>query len=100
MIENYLRQRTTVERRIMGISLIVLLFFLLSVPLIFQNNTVLSSRLQEISNVEARTVRLLLKASASASASRANLIHYLHGFFSDVTAPIEDADETLEFLRK
>lgn len=100
MIENYLRQRTTVELRIIGISIIFLLFFFLSVPLILRNNSTLANQLQEINDVEAAADRLLLKASGSASASRANLLHYLHGFFSDADASMEDAAQAVDYLNE
>lgn len=98
MIENFLRQNTKVEIRIVSISLILLLFFFVSIPLILQNNAALSDQLQEINDVEEKTDRLLLKASASVSASRANLIHYLHGFLHDVDSPFEDAGQAIQYL--
>lgn len=97
MIEKYLR-RGTVEIRMMIISLIMLLFFVFLVPFILSNNNNLSNQLQVISDVEARAGRLLLKASAGASESRANLIHYLHNFFPDVSVALGDADKAISFL--
>jgi GAF domain-containing protein len=100
MIEKYLRQFTSVRTRIISISLILLLFYLSSVPLFLANRNFLFDRFQEITGVEVQVDRLLLKASASASVSRANLIHYLHGFFTDVEAPLEDAARATEFLEE
>jgi GAF domain-containing protein len=100
MIENYLRQLTTVRSRITAGSLTLIILFALSIPLIITNNSYLSDRFQEITEVEVRVDRLLLQASAKVAASRTNLSRYIQGFVSDADAALEDIAETTALLEQ
>lgn len=100
MIEKYLRQLTTVRSRITAGNLALVILFALSIPLIITNNSFLSDRLQEVTEVEVQADRLLLHASARVSASRAEISRYIQGFTADAGSTLEDITQTVDLLEE
>ena len=71
MIDRFLR-RLTVRSRIVGSFVILVTLLAAALPLIVANQSFLTSRLRQITEVEARADRLLLLASARVESSRVN----------------------------
>lgn len=100
MIENYLRRLTTVRFRTRVGSLILAIFFVLSISLIITNNSFFFNQLRELTEVEFHADRLLLQASAEIAASRSNLSRYIQGFTSNAEASLMDISEAAGFLEE
>jgi nitrate/nitrite-specific signal transduction histidine kinase len=100
MIENYLRQLTTVRSRITAGNLALVFLFLLTIPMIFLNRSYLIDRFQEVVEVEVRADHQLFHASAAVSDSRNNLSSYVQGFTADPLAALEDAGEAINLLEE
>lgn len=101
MLTAFLR-RLSVRRRIIGSFVILLLFLALSLPLITVNQLALTSRIQTLTNVEAKSDRLLLSAQARVLSSRVNLVRYtddLAASPSDAQADVKQAMQLTEQAR-
>jgi len=100
MIENRLRQRTTVHSRTRTAVVLLASFITISIILFIINNNLLTNRLREIIEVEVQADRLLLQASAQISASRTNLSRYIQGFTSDADRALGDAVEAVDLIEQ
>lgn len=100
MIENKLRQLTTVRSRITAGNLVLVFLFALSIPLIIINRAFLINSFQEVVEVEVRADHLLFQASAAVSDSRNNLSSYIQGSTADPLAALEDAGEATSLLEE
>ncbi len=86
MLVHFLR-RLSVRRRIIGSFVIMLVFLMLSIPLIATTQLTLTSRVQTLADVDAKSDRLLLSALARVLSSRVNLMRYT----ADLTASPSEA---------
>jgi len=99
MIDQFLR-RMTVRRRIMGGFLALVFLLVLSLPPIITNYRFLVGRLQQITNVEARTDRLLLLASTRIASSRVDLMRYVQDYAPSPFAALDDVDQAIQLLEE
>lgn len=97
MIERFLR-RLSVRRRIVGAFLMLMLLLALPVPLVVANQSLLLGRLRQITDVEARADRLLLRASARVESSRVNLMRYVQDYAPSTYEAKDDVDQAVQFL--
>jgi GAF domain-containing protein len=97
MIKRFLR-RLPVRHRILGGFLILVLLLVLSVPLIVANQTFLLGRLRQITDVEARADRLLLRASARVESSRVNMMRYILDYAPSAYEALDDIDQAIQLL--
>jgi nitrate/nitrite-specific signal transduction histidine kinase len=77
MFYRILRQ-LTVQGRIIGAFTLILSLMVLSIPLVDSINLTLSSRLQQLANVDVQVDRQLLLASKQALSARNNLQRYMY----------------------
>jgi GAF domain-containing protein len=99
MIDRILR-RLTVRRRIIGGFLALVLLLALSLPLVVTNYQFLVGRLQQVTNVEARTDRLLLLASARIASSRVNLMRYVQDYAPSPYTALDDVNQATGLLEE
>lgn len=99
MIDNILR-KVTVQSRIIGGFVILLITLALSSPLVFLNQSFLINRLQQVTNVEAQVDRLLLRASTQVASSRINLTRYIQNYVPSPHQAREDVNLATEHLRE
>jgi nitrate/nitrite-specific signal transduction histidine kinase len=99
MIDRILR-RLTVRRRIIGGFLALVLLLVLSLPLVVTNFRFLVGRLQQVTNVEARTDRLLLLASARIASSRVNLMRYVQDYAPSPYTALDDVNQATGLLEE
>jgi GAF domain-containing protein/HAMP domain-containing protein len=97
MIERFLR-RLSVRRRIVSAFLILMFLLALPVPLIVANQSLLLSRLRQITEVETYADRLLLRASARVESSRVNLMRYAQDYALSTYEAKDDVDQAVQFL--
>ena len=100
MIENRLRQLTSVRSRITAGNLALVILFILSIPLIFADHAFLVDRLEEVTEVEIRADRLLLQGSTRIAISRTNLSRYIQGFTPDASAALLEAEQSISLLQE
>jgi len=99
MIDRFLR-RVPVRRRIVSAFLILVLLLALSIPLIVANQSFLTSRLRQVTEVEARADRLLLLASARVASSRVNLMRYIQDYAPSAYEALDDVDQATQLLEE
>ncbi|KAA3659801.1 MAG: HAMP domain-containing protein [Chloroflexi bacterium] len=99
MINKWLR-RISVQYRIVGGFLTLLLFAALSALLLVSNQFFLVDRLEQATNVEARADRFLLLASARVESSRVNLSRYTQGLTPSPYESRNDVEEAIGFLQE
>jgi len=97
MLERFLR-RLTVRTRIIGGAFLLVFISALSIPLLVSNQTFLIGRLEQVTNVEARSNQLLLLASARLSSSRVNLLRYIQDYAPSAYEAIDDIDLAVALL--
>ena len=95
-----LLRRLSVAHRIVGGFLVIVLLLTLSIPLIVSDHLFLAGRLQDVTNVETRSDRLLLLAAARVAASRVNLLRYLNDYLPSAWKSLMDADEATTLLNE
>lgn len=100
MIENYLRQVTSVRSRVTVGNLALIMLFALSIPLLLINRAYLINRLQEVVAVEVQANQRLFQALAAVSDSRNNLSLYVQGSTADPLTALEDADGAINLLEE
>lgn len=100
MIENYLRQLTTVRSRITAGNLALILLFLLTIPVIGLNRAYLIDRFREVVQVEIRADQLLFHASDAASDSQNELSRYIQGSAADPLVALEEAGGAVSLLEE
>jgi GAF domain-containing protein/HAMP domain-containing protein len=96
-IDRFLR-RLSVRSRIVGgfVSLVVLAA--LTVPLAMANQSFVTDRLRQISEVETRADRLLLLASTRIESSRVNLMRYVQDYAPSAYEALDDVDQATDLL--
>jgi GAF domain-containing protein/HAMP domain-containing protein len=99
MIDRFLRQ-LTVRRRIIGGFLALVLLLAISLPLVVTNYRFLGSRLQQVTEVDARIDRLLLLASTRIASSRVNLMRYVQDYAPSPHESLDDVDQATQFLEE
>ncbi len=100
MIEDRLRQITSVRSRITIGNLLLIALFILSVPIIFAEYNFLVNRLEQVTDVEIRADRLLLQASTRVAVSRTNLSRYIQGFTPDAQAALLETEQAIALLQE
>ena len=71
-------RQLTVQGRIIGSFTLILSLLVLSIPLVDSINLTLSSRLQQLANVDVQIDRQLLLASKQVLSARNNLQRYMY----------------------
>ncbi len=99
MIESYLR-RLTVRRRIFGGMLILVFLAALSIPIILNTQAFLFDRLEQVTNVETRSDRLLLLAVTRIASSRTNLLRYVKDYAPSTYQALDDIDQATQLLEE
>ncbi len=89
MFDRFLRQ-ITVRRRLIINAVVLLLVLALSIPILVSNQNFLVDRLEQVSNVEARSNQLLLVASSRLSSSRVNLMRYIQDYAPSAYEAFDD----------
>ncbi len=97
MIDQWLR-KLSVRRRITGGFLILLILLALISPLVIANQLFLVNRLEQVTNIEARSERLLLLASSRIASSRINLNRYIQGATLNPEDARTNITEAIELL--
>jgi GAF domain-containing protein/HAMP domain-containing protein len=97
MLDRFFR-RLTVRRRITGGFLILILLVIVSIPLTIANYDFLLGRLQQVSDVEARSDRLLLLASTRIASSRVNLVRYIQDYAPSPYEALDDVGQATQLL--
>jgi len=97
MIERFLR-RLTVRGRIVIWFIALALLLALPIPLLVADRLFLVDRLQQVTDVEARAERLLLRVSTRVESSRVNLARYLQDFVPSATEALDDVEQAIQFL--
>lgn len=92
MIERFLR-RLSVRRRIIAAIGFFLMLPALSIPLVIGNQIFLVNRLQQVTEVESRSDRLLLLASTRLASSRVNILRYAQDYAPSAYEAIDDVDQ-------
>jgi GAF domain-containing protein len=99
MFVRFLR-RYSVRSRIIGGFLILLIFMMLSIPLVIFDNVVLTNRVRELANVESKADRLLLLALNEVLASRVNLTRYADDLTSSPSEAINNVSQATKYLEE
>lgn len=99
MINNFLR-RMTVRRRIVGSFLILLIFLTLFVPLTITDHLSLTGRVEQLTNVNARSNQLLLSALADILSSRVNLMRYADDLTPSVSDALNDISKAMNSIEE
>ena len=99
MINNFLR-RMTVRRRIVGSFLILLIFLTLFVPLTITDHLSLTGRVEQLTNINARSNQLLLSALADILSSRVNLMRYADDLTPSVSDALNDISKAMNSIEE
>lgn len=97
MIDRFLR-RLTVRSRIVGGFVVLLAVMALFAPLLITSRSFIVSRLRQITEVETRTDRLLLLASARIESSRVNTMRYIQDYAPSAYEALDDVDQASALL--
>lgn len=91
-------RRFTVRQRVGGAFLLLVLLSAATAPLTIANQYDLVSRLQQVTDVDARAGQLLLMAAARIASSRLNLMRYADDYTPAPTDALNDADIATQLL--
>ncbi len=98
MFNRILRQ-ITVQGRIIGAFTLILCLLVLSIPLVDSINLTLSSRLQQLANVDTQIDRQLLMASKQILTVRVNLQRYTSDLASSPAEALTNIVAATEYLK-
>ncbi len=93
-------RRMSVRARIVGGFAILLLLLALSVPLIVYNQFALTSRVQQLTNVEAKSDRLLLLTLSRILSSRVNLTRYADDLVPSPSDALADITQAYDYVQE
>ncbi|MBN1954311.1 MAG: GAF domain-containing protein [Anaerolineae bacterium] len=96
-IDRFLR-RFSVRGRIVSGFLILVALAGLTVPLTVANQSFVTDRLRQITEVETRADRLLLLASTRIESSRVNLMRYVQDYAPSAYQALDDVDQATGLL--
>jgi len=97
MIDRFLR-KLSVSHRIAGGFLVLVFLMAGAIPVIIEDHNYIASRLQHVSEVEARADRFLLLASARIMSSRVNFLRYFQDYLPSVSFAVEDIRQATNLL--
>ena len=96
-IDRFLR-RLSVRSRIVGGFVSLVMLAALTVPLAMANQSFVTDRLRQISEIETRADRLLLLASTRIESSRVNLMRYVQDYAPSAYEALDDVDQATDLL--
>ena len=99
MIINFLR-RISVPNRIIGGFAILLAILAVSIPLIVANHIALTTRVQQLSEVESKSDRLLLLSLSRVLSSRVNLMRYADDLSPSVSESMADVKQAVQYIEE
>jgi GAF domain-containing protein/HAMP domain-containing protein len=99
LFDRFLRQISVRVRIIGSFLLIMLLVGAISPVILFSLNT-LYNRLEQVTNVDTKTERLLLSASRHVTVSQLNLSRYIQDLTPSPFAAVDDTNQALQHLKE
>lgn len=99
MINKVLR-RISVRGRVVGGFLILIMFLTLFVPLTITDHLSLTSRVEQLANVNAKSNQLLLSALADILSSRVNLMRYADDLSPSVNDALNDVRNAMSSIEE
>jgi PAS domain S-box-containing protein len=97
MIFSFLRRLAAARRKPAGL-MAILIFILLTVSIILSHHLFLMDRLQNLTNLQLKSDRLLLLAALRVASSHINLLRYLSDDLPSVTKALEDTRQAKAVL--
>jgi PAS domain S-box-containing protein len=88
----------SVGRRIFGGFLILASLLVLTIPFVIRDHLLLVERLEQVTNVDKRTDRLLLLSSRYIESSRVNLMRFLRNYLPNTQESVNDITQAAQFL--
>ncbi|HSQ16066.1 MAG TPA: GAF domain-containing protein [Anaerolineales bacterium] len=99
MINRFLRRRT-IRGRMIGLFALLLLLLAALLGLAISSQVSLANQLNQVTQVDSRSERTLLLASARLLSARVNLIRYTTGVVSDPGAALADINQARDLLNQ
>jgi PAS domain S-box-containing protein len=88
----------TVNRRIFGGFLFLVMMFAMTVLFVLWNNHLLVERVKQVTNVDTKADRLLLLSSKRIESSRVNLMRFLQNLIPSVQESLNDVTQAARLL--